>query len=100
MLRLVHDVCLERGIAFQRERIIRVAGKGLELAIFHDKKGVLAKIGKASRIILFDNIGDTEEFEKGLDANDALDTRIKLALANGKLILVSATRAELEAVLP
>lgn len=100
MLRLMHDVMLERGIAFRRGRLNVVGKARLELMLYHGKGGVLGKIGAASRAVVFENEGEMEGFEKSLGGPDPANTRIKIALANGKLALILATRAELESALP
>ena len=86
------------GIPFKKGRVNHV-GRETEIAIYGGKHLALANMGKANRIILFDNAQEKEEFEKSLQ-NTPLDLRIKLALANGKLSLGCATKPELEAMLP
>ncbi|VVC01110.1 Uncharacterised protein [uncultured archaeon] len=99
-LRLIHDLLLERGIPFQRRRIIRLKGRGLELALFSGKKPALEGIGKGRRAIVFPGKEGLAEFEKSLEAPSEENVRIKLALSNGKLLLAVASRQALERILP
>ena len=98
-MRLLHDVMLERGMPFERKKIIRAKGSGIEIALFGGKESVLHKIGRLRRAVLFESMEDMEEFERSLMESGRENVRIKLALENGKLVLLPARRSELEAVL-
>lgn len=98
-LRLLHDLLLERGVAFARSRRIVVKSSGIELALFQGKNKILEKIGRLRRAVVFGSREELEAFEESLDANGKEDVRIKIALANGKVVFVPAARAELEAIL-
>lgn len=99
-LRLLHDLMLERGLPFRRERMLAVKGRGLELCVFSGKAGVLFGLGKNRRVMVFASREEKEDFEKSLAEPTVENTRVKLAMANGKVALAAATRKELEAVLP
>lgn len=99
-LRLLHDVLLERGIPFRRERRVAARRYELELVLFSGKKSVLEGIGSLRRAMVFRDRRSLEEFEESLQANQREDVRIRLAMENGKVLLVPAARAELEALLP
>ncbi|MCX8175458.1 MAG: hypothetical protein N3E51_04610 [Candidatus Micrarchaeota archaeon] len=99
-LRLLHDIMLERGLRFLRSWKIRVGKAGLEICVFRGKRLVLEGISSARRAILFADEEERRAFEQSLEENDAESIRIKIALENGRLILVCAKRQEIEAVLP
>jgi len=98
VLRLVHDVLLERGVRFERKTCFP-CGKKTEISIFSSKKGVLYRIGKRRRIVVFEGRHEAEEFERSLEEPSAENIRIKLARSLGKISFVPAEKAELEAQL-
>ena len=98
-LRLMHDLLLERGVRFEKKREMLVKGAGIEIALFSGKGGVLKKIGKVRRAIVFESNEELEKFESSLDEGSREDTRIKIAHSNGKLVFVVANRQELDAIL-
>lgn len=99
-LRLLHDLLLERGIPFRREHEIAARRYELEMVLFSGKKSVLAGIGRLRRAIVFCSRRELEQFEESLNGNEREDVRIKLAIANGKVLLVPALKADIEAMLP
>ena len=99
-LSLLHDLLLERGIPFRRERKIAAKRYELEMILFSGKKSVLDGIGKPRRAIVFCSRRELEQFEESLNGNEREDVRIKLAIANCKVLLVPALKADIEAMLP
>ena len=99
-LRVLHDLMLERGLPFRRERVLAVKGMQLELCVFSGKAGVLFRLGKNRRAVVFASREAKEGFEGSLAEPTVENTRIKLAMANGKVALAAATRKDLEAILP
>ena len=97
-LRTLHDVMLERGMPFRRKGTLN-AGSDLEVALFRGKARVLEKIGGRRRAVLFCSREELDAFERSLAEPCAENTRIKLAMDNGKLLLLAASRGELEAAL-
>ena len=97
-LRTLHDVMLERGMPFCRKGLIS-AGTDLEVALFCGKARVLERMGSRRRAVLFCSREELGEFERSLSPPGAENTRIKLAIDNGKLLLAAASRGELEKVL-
>ena len=99
-LRLVHDLLLERGVAFARKKTVPAKKLGLELAIFTGEKSILAGIGKCRRIVLFVSGLELAEFRKTLEKTGEEAVRIKIAEQNGKVVFAVAERKALEAILP
>ena len=100
MLRILHDVMLEHGLAFKRNRLVQIRENSLEVLIYSDKRSVLQKIGTATRILLFESMREKEEFEKSMRVPDELNVRIGLAIANGKVVPLCANHSELDSILP
>jgi hypothetical protein len=100
VLRLLHDLMLERGLKFEKKKRLKLAGSGLELVLFEGKGSVLENIGKKRRAIVFESRESLEEFEDSLEEPEKDGIRIKLALSNGKILFVAATRNEVEPILP
>ena len=73
------------------------AGQLRALRTLHDV--MLEKMGGKRRAVLFCSREELGEFERSLFPPGAENTRIKLAIGNGKLLLVEAARSELEKVL-
>lgn len=90
-LRVLHDALLEKGVRFERKRLLR-AGEGLEVLLFSGKGSVLSKIGKRRRLVVFGNEAEMREFEKSLGSDGAENTRIKLAKSLGKLAFAVASK--------
>ena len=97
-LRTLHDVMLEGGMPFCRKKTVS-AGPDLEVALFCGKAGVLGRMGGKRRAVLFCSREELGGFERSLSEPGAENTRIKLAIGNGKLLLVEATRSELDKAL-
>jgi len=100
ILRTIHESMLERGLRFSKKPVITVRRNELELAIFRGKGSVLAGIGKPCRAVVFGASEEIAKFQKELSVPGAESSRIRLALANDKVIFVPATRAGLLGILP
>ena len=98
-MRLLHDIMLEQGMPFARKRLQNASGTDVEMLLFPGKAGVLHGIGKHRRVVLFVGREALEEFEQELSGPGSENTRIKLAMDNGKVALVTASRKELESAL-
>jgi len=98
-MRVLHDVMLERGMAFGKKDIIRANWAGIEFVFFSGTPSVLRKIGKMRRAVLFESREELEGFEQTLSGHGRENVRIKLALENGHLLFLPAKRSEIEAVL-
>jgi hypothetical protein len=100
MLRTIHECMLERGLRFSRKPVIALEKGGLELALFRGRESALSGIGKACRALVFESKDGIAGFEKELSAPGAVNSRIRLALCNDKLLLVAAARGDLWRILP
>jgi hypothetical protein len=99
-LRFLHDLMVERGVRFEREFVQKIAGRGMELAIFSGKENVLRNIGRERRAVVFPGREELGKFEQRLKEHETENVRIKIALSNGKIFFACATRAEIEPLLP
>lgn len=99
-LRLIHDLLLEQGIPFRRARTMNVWGSDIELSLFSGKKMLLANMGKARRVAIFESSEALSSFERSLSEPSEENVRIRLAQANGKVIFACASRQEIESLLP
>lgn len=99
-LRFLHDLMVERGARFERKTVQKIAGRGVELAVFTGKESVLRNVGRERRAVVFPSREGLELFERSLKRHEPENVRIKIALSNGKIFFACATRAEIEPLLP
>jgi len=98
-LRLVHDLLLERGVAFVKKKAVPAKKLGLEIAVFDGQKSVLAGIGRERRIVVFESEQELAAFKKSLEKTGEEAVRIKISEKNGKVAFAVAERKRLESLL-
>ncbi|MEM4554407.1 MAG: hypothetical protein QXT25_00975 [Candidatus Anstonellaceae archaeon] len=94
-LRILHDAMLEHGLKFSRKK--NIVGN-LEIVLFEGKEKVLSVLGARRRAVLFESSKQKEEFFASLQ-QDKSDILIKIALQNGKLLILSPDKKEIGEVL-
>lgn len=102
VLRFLHDLMLERGVRFGRKKVHELPKRNLEIAVFGGRGDVLHGIrkGKNRRAVVFSDRDELQNFEKSLRAHEEENIRIKIALSLGKVFFVTASRADVEPLLP
>jgi hypothetical protein len=100
MLRIIHECMLERGLRFSPKAQICVKKGELEIVLFRGKESVLSGLGRACRAVVFENSDEVRQFGESLSWQDHQDCRIRLAMANDKIILVAASRGAISSLLP
>jgi len=100
MLRTLHECMLERGLRFSRKPVITVKKGELEIALFRGRESLLLGVGKACRAVMFESQEELDDFNSELSLPSFENSRIRLALGNGLLVFVIASRSGLLGILP
>lgn len=93
IFRILHDFLLERGIPFKKKRIIQLGN--IILQVFQNKKEIFLSKNYTT-VLIFADEEKLEQFKQELEEFEKENIRLKIAISNGKLLLIVASKENLE----